>query len=240
MDGASMSGRRASGCFHNPDRSPTAYWTIRRSYLWSDSVEEEFSPAGETGANGELMKRSRIQRWQFDDVEELRRWYAAEVARRLSKGISSFFASPPTSPNWATIPRFFPESVDPVSWCPMVTRSRNPQAALWMEHHRRASWKPVTVAGDGPGTASKFSRAFPGSIAEDWPECPTCRVPMQLLVQLALDTLPPEIGPSLGEGLLQFFACLRSECELTDENFLKPYPKIKSAESSARRDRGGR
>ncbi|SIO27302.1 hypothetical protein SAMN05444166_3384 [Singulisphaera sp. GP187] len=33
-------------CFHNPDRSPTAYWTIRRSYLWSDSVEEEFSPAG--------------------------------------------------------------------------------------------------------------------------------------------------------------------------------------------------
>ena len=48
---------------------------------------------------------------------------------------------------------------------------------------------------------------------------------MQLLLQLALDTLPPEIGASLGEGLLQFFACLNIDCGNEDENFMVPYPK---------------
>jgi len=212
-------------CFHHPDRSPPAYWTIRCSDSWSDSVEEESSPAGETGANGEPMKRSRVQRWEFDDEEEVRSWYAFEVARRLSEGYIELFRRSSEFSELGSDLAILSETVDSGELVADSYAEPGSPTALWMEHHRRPAWKPVTVEGDGPDTASKFSGLPWLSGAEDWPECPACRGPMQLLVQLALDTLPPEIGPSLGEGLLQFFACLRTECELSDENFMKPYPK---------------
>jgi hypothetical protein len=40
----------------------------------------------------------------------------------------------------------------------------------------------------------------------DHPGCPNCHQPMPLLVQLAIDTLPPDVRPP-GDGLIQAFYC---------------------------------
>jgi Domain of unknown function (DUF1963) len=89
---------------------------------------------------------------------------------------------------------------------------------------KRTAWLPVTEAGDGPASASKFS-GTPWLIqGEPWPACPRCEKPMALFLQLDLGSLPAELGGALGVGLLQMFYCVsRSECATRGEGCLEPF-----------------
>jgi uncharacterized protein YwqG len=89
---------------------------------------------------------------------------------------------------------------------------------------KRTAWLPVTEAGDGSVTASKFSGTPWLGPGESWPACPRCEAPMALFLQLDLATLPAEIGGELGVGLLQMFYCVsRSECTTRGEGCLEPF-----------------
>lgn len=95
-----------------------------------------------------------------------------------------------------------------------VTMSGRRQAILaalepWLEQHRRDAWRPVTEPRDGPLVASKFGGAPWLAADERWPTCGGCGKPLQLFLQLNLDTLPPSIGGAFGSGLLQLFYCVR-------------------------------
>jgi len=212
-------------CFYNPDRPEMPYWTIRHAFDWGDVAEVKFGPADEISEQGHPVDRRRTQQRKFENRESLQKWYAAEVARRRSEGYVELFRDSSDYADLGNDPAILSEDVDPGKLTSDSYAEPGSPQALWMERHRRASWKPVTIEGDGPDTASKFSGLPWLEHAEDWPICPNCQAPMQLLLQLALDTLPPEIGPSLGEGLLQFFACLDRDCEDAEENFMVPYPK---------------
>ena len=89
---------------------------------------------------------------------------------------------------------------------------------------RRTAWLPVTEAGDGPATASKFS-GIPWLVeGESWPVCPRCEKPMALFLQLNLGSLPDELGGELGVGLLQMFYCVsRSECATRGDGCGEPF-----------------
>lgn len=78
---------------------------------------------------------------------------------------------------------------------------------------RRDAWVPATKPGNGELTASRFSGIPWLPEDEDWPVCPNCGQPRQLLLQLDLATLParPEGCPE--KGLLQLFYCTNSEDE---------------------------
>jgi hypothetical protein len=94
------------------------------------------------------------------------------------------------------------------------------------ERLHRVAWRPLTRDGDGSITASKFAGAPWLSADERWPECPSCRRPMPLFLQLDLEVLPelgvsrPRLLPGMpidlddgskrpfGHGLLQLFYCV--------------------------------
>jgi uncharacterized protein YwqG len=82
----------------------------------------------------------------------------------------------------------------------------------WLAMHRRPAWKPVVVDGDGPATASKFCGTPWVDATHPWPECGTCKTPLQLFLQLNLDELPEELSRAFGTGLLQLFYCARKRC----------------------------
>jgi hypothetical protein len=89
---------------------------------------------------------------------------------------------------------------------------------------KRTAWLPVTEAGDGPATASKFSGTPWLGPGESWPACPRCQKPMALFLQLDLGALPRELGGELGVGLLQMFYCVsRSECTTRGEGCRDPF-----------------
>jgi len=89
---------------------------------------------------------------------------------------------------------------------------------------KRIAWLPVTEAGDGPITASKFSGAPWLGPGESWPVCPRCHKPMALFLQIDLAALPRELGGDLGVGLLQMFYCVsRSECATRGEGCRDPF-----------------
>ncbi|MFN8488621.1 MAG: DUF1963 domain-containing protein [Caldilineaceae bacterium] len=83
----------------------------------------------------------------------------------------------------------------------------------------RQTWKPLVIEADGPLTASKFSGQPFLKPGESWPCCQNCGQPMQLFVQLNLDTLPEVLQGEYGHGLLQMFYCVneQTECEIACE-----------------------
>jgi hypothetical protein len=89
---------------------------------------------------------------------------------------------------------------------------------------KRTACLPVTEAGDGPDTASKFSGTPWLCSGESWPACLRCGAPMALFLQLNLATLPAEIRGELGAGLLQMFYCVsRRECSTQGEGCREPF-----------------
>ena len=87
--------------------------------------------------------------------------------------------------------------------------------------YEKKSWLPITVEGDGPLTASKFSGRPWFAAGEDWPKCANCGEPMQFFLQINLGDLPKLIRDEFGSGLLQFFYCINQEphCETECEAF---------------------
>src|SRR3954447_24415602 len=82
-----------------------------------------------------------------------------------------------------------------------------------LDEWKRTAWLPITEAGDGPVTGSKFSGTPWLGPGESRPACPHCHEPMAFFLQLDLGALPGELGSELGVGLLQMFSCVsRSEC----------------------------
>ncbi len=85
--------------------------------------------------------------------------------------------------------------------------------ASWRSRNVRQAWRPVTT-GASADTLSFFGGApslEPGSS----PVCGECNLPMSLLLQLDLRSLPKEYGLPLNEGLLGVFACTATDgCDL--------------------------
>jgi uncharacterized protein YwqG len=94
------------------------------------------------------------------------------------------------------------------------------QLMPWIRQQQRPTWRPVTRNGDGSLTASKFAGTPWLAADEAWPACQACGRPMQLFLQLNLDTdLPePDLGNRFGGGLLQLFYCTANE--------LRPLPPL--------------
>jgi uncharacterized protein YwqG len=86
------------------------------------------------------------------------------------------------------------------------------QLEPWRAKYRRAAWKPVVRAEDGPTTESKFSGTPWIGEGAPWPRCRVCRQPLQLFLQLNLEALPAELGSTFGTGLLQLFYCTNEAC----------------------------
>lgn len=88
---------------------------------------------------------------------------------------------------------------------------------------KRSAFLPQVSEGDDTTlTASKFSGKPWLNKNEHWPVCQHCGKPMQLFVQLNLDTLPQSLQGEFGTGLLQLFYCTntQSECEVECEAWL--------------------
>jgi uncharacterized protein YwqG len=79
--------------------------------------------------------------------------------------------------------------------------------APWKEVHKRPAWRPITEGRNAPLTAHKFSGTPWLAEGEDWPKCRDCGDDLQLLLQINLSDLPPEVAGDFGDGLLQLFYC---------------------------------
>jgi hypothetical protein len=73
--------------------------------------------------------------------------------------------------------------------------------------HRRAAWLPVVRAEENRPHASRYGGAPWLAQGEAWPECPLCKRPMQLFIQLAADDVPEAARNLFGDGLVQLFYC---------------------------------
>ena len=69
----------------------------------------------------------------------------------------------------------------------------------------RSTFFPKVSEGDGALQASKFSGKLWLNPNERWSVCQHCGNPMQLFVQLNLDSLPESLQGEFGSGLLQLF-----------------------------------
>lgn len=97
--------------------------------------------------------------------------------------------------------------------------SVSPEDALaalrpWIEKHKRSAWIPRTSNQElGPET-SKFSGHPLLMTSEGWPICNSCNQPLELFLQLDLDTIPHDLNQQFGSGVLQLFYCVRTtSCE---------------------------
>ena len=90
----------------------------------------------------------------------------------------------------------------------------------------RSAWKPIVENGDGPLSASKFAGLAFVKPDEEYPLCQNCGKPLQLFVQLDLDTLPEQLREEFGRGLLQLFYCVSEKplCEVECSAFF-PFAK---------------
>lgn len=91
--------------------------------------------------------------------------------------------------------------------------------------HQRPAFVPEVEAGDTVERVSKIGGAPWLSDGADWPVCPNCHKPMQLIIQLDLERLP-EGAPDYGKGLAQLFYCTNDAplCEVDCEAFF-PFAK---------------
>jgi len=80
----------------------------------------------------------------------------------------------------------------------------------------RPAFLPETALGDGGALDSKVGGTPWLPAGEAWPGCPGCSQPMQLMVQLNLETLASGALGSSGGGLLQVFYCTSTDplCEM--------------------------
>lgn len=95
-----------------------------------------------------------------------------------------------------------------------------------IEPFMRSAFLPKASEGEGVITASKFSGKPWLNLNEHWPVCQHCGKPMQLFLQLNLDSLPESIQGEFGTGLLQLFYCTSTEpdCSVECEAWL-PFAK---------------
>ena len=94
---------------------------------------------------------------------------------------------------------------------------------IWakLETLKKTTWIPKTKDGDGGPTDSKFSGIPWLAQDESWPTCPNCRMPMQLFLQLNLETAPGLPEGLERKGLFQIFYCTNADpcCEVECEAF---------------------
>lgn len=95
-----------------------------------------------------------------------------------------------------------------------------------LELFKRSAFIPQVSEGDTALTASKFSGKPWLNQNEHWLVCQHCGKPMQLFVQLNLDSLPHSLHGEFGTGLLQLFYCTntQNDCEVECEAWL-PFSK---------------
>ncbi len=103
---------------------------------------------------------------------------------------------------------------------------RKPMPLVKLLPLERSAWTPITVEGDGPLVASKFSGRPWLAADETWPTCTNCGEPMQFFLQLNLDHFPGSLQGKHGSGLLQLFYCINKEssCEMYCDAFF-PFAK---------------
>ena len=89
---------------------------------------------------------------------------------------------------------------------------------------RRTAWFPQVAPRDSSLGASKFCGRAVLPQGEDWPQCPSCKKPKQLFLQLQLSHLPERPRGCPEEGWVQLFYCTTREpiCEVECEAFF-PY-----------------
>jgi uncharacterized protein YwqG len=125
-----------------------------------------------------------------------------------------------------------PVAFQPVAQQPAAreTATEAPVTSLVFEDQKktlvRKAWKPVTVGGEGPLAASRFSGRAWLEKDEGWPICQYCGKPMQLFLQLNLNEIPDAIRGEFGDGLVQLFFCTNSEapCEVACDAW-EPFAK---------------
>jgi len=95
-----------------------------------------------------------------------------------------------------------------------------PEHAALLRPHLRAAFVPQVKAGGATGPVTKIAGEPWLPAGAEWPVCPNCKRPMQLILQLDLETLPAGAGAH-GKGLAQLFYCLSSDplCEVDCEAF---------------------
>lgn len=77
----------------------------------------------------------------------------------------------------------------------------------WIAKHRRAAWLPrVEDRPTSPRETSFCAQPWLNQV-DDWPYCALCTRPLQLFLQLDLDSLPSELGAKYGSGFLQLYYC---------------------------------
>lgn len=103
----------------------------------------------------------------------------------------------------------------------------------WREAGRRPFWLPLTREGQFADNPSHFGGIPDLAPDETWPGCPHCGVPMALLLQLDLATLPAEAPgrAEAGAGLLQLFGC--TDCGALSEDGSALARRLPPAERSA-------
>jgi len=91
-----------------------------------------------------------------------------------------------------------------------ILEAFTPEQAALLAPHVRPAWLPRVKAGTAAGPVSKIGGApwLPEGV--EWPECPGCHGPVQLFVQLDLESLPAPAGLA-GAGLAQLFYCTSTD-----------------------------
>ena len=77
--------------------------------------------------------------------------------------------------------------------------------APWRESHRRDAWRPIVESRAAKVAESKFGGVPYLGRDEEWPKCAGCRRPLQLLLQLDLQSLPESSVAHADHELLQLF-----------------------------------
>jgi len=91
------------------------------------------------------------------------------------------------------------------------------QLKPWIDKHQRTAWLPIVHdEGHGARAGSQFG-GLPWLLPDEhWPLCGACGRDMHLFLQLNSAELPTEFTNKIGEGLLQLFYCIRTDCERND------------------------
>ena len=93
--------------------------------------------------------------------------------------------------------------------------------------HRRTTWIPRVEERPGEAAESRFGGVGLIPAGERWPECPNCKQPRQLFLQLSSRDLPEEVGTPFGDGYLQMFYCTNPEtmCDVELESW-EPFSEV--------------
>lgn len=96
----------------------------------------------------------------------------------------------------------------------------------WVRAHTRTAWVPWLDDEADPLNGSRFGGSPWIPTGEAVPPCGVCEEPLRLLLQLALDELPPEARGALpSSGMVQAFYCEYPECE-QDGSGWEPFSKV--------------